>query len=130
MLVIDDEAAVRLSLKSILSERFNVIACADGAQAIAFASEHCGDVYAAFVDYAMPVMDGNRVCSALRTLDATISLIGFSANDDAPFQDPLFARLPKKHLSSEQVLNLAATGVRLAEKLKQAGHPVIDRLGE
>ena len=130
MLVIDDEAAVRLSLKSILSERFHVIACADGAQAIAFASGHSGEVYAAFVDYVMPVMDGDQVCSALRTLDATISLIGFSANDDAPFQDGLFARLSKKHLSSEQVLNIAATGVRLAEKLKQAGHPVINRLGE
>lgn len=130
MLVIDDEAAVRHSLKAILSERFNVVACADGAQALAFASEHSGEVYAAFVDYAMPAMDGNRVCSALRTLDATISLVGFSANEDAPFQGPLFARLSKKNLSSEQVLNLAATGVRMAEQLKHDGRPVIDRLAE
>src|SRR4051812_49233250 len=77
VLVIDDEAAVRHSLKAILSERFNVVACADGAQAITFASEHSGEVYAAFVDYAMPAMDGNQVCSALRTLDATTSLVGF-----------------------------------------------------
>ncbi len=121
ILVIDDEAAVRCSLKAILAERFNVIACDDGAQAIKFASEHSGEVYAAFVDYSMPAMDGNLVCSALRSLDATISLVGFSADENAPFREPLFAMLPKKNLSTEQVLTIAATGVRLAEQLKQDG---------
>ena len=122
MLVIDDEPAVRRSLKAILAERFNVVACADGPQAIKFASDHSGDVYAAFVDYAMPAMDGNVVCSALRALDATISLVGFSGNENAPFHEPLFAMLLKKNISTEHVLELTTMAVRSAEQLKQNGH--------
>ena len=118
VLVVDDEPAVRLSLKSILEERFTVITCADGPEAIKFASEHAGEIYVALVDYAMRPMDGRLVCSALRTLDATISLIGFSGNEDAPFQAPLFATLLKKNLCPEQVVALVTSAIRCSEQLR------------
>ena len=130
VLVIDDEAAVRFSLKSILSERFNVVAFADGREAITFATERSGEVYAAFVDYGMWPMDGSQVCSTLQSLDATISLIGFSANENAPFGCPLFAMLLKKNISIQHVLTLVANAVNHAEKLKQNGHRVIDALAK
>jgi CheY-like chemotaxis protein len=125
VLVVDDEPALRLSLKTIIEQRFKVVTCADGQQAINFASEHTAEVYAAFVDYGMWPMDGSLVCSALRSLDATISLIGSSGNEDAPFQGPLFAKLLKKHLCPEQVMTLATSAVRSSERLRhpRAGRP-------
>ncbi len=122
VLVIDDEPAIRRSLSAILAEHFNVVTCPAGPQAIQFASEHAGEVYAAFVDYAMPTMDGSLVCSELRTLDPTISLVGFSGIENAPFHGPLFAILPKKNISTEHVLALAAMAVQSAEQRRQHGH--------
>src|SRR5690606_23876571 len=95
-----------------------VVACANGPEAIQYASDHRGDVYAAFVDHGMPEMGGNLVCSALRSLDATITLIGFSGSEEAAFPQHIFARLLKKHITPELVLSLAATAVRLAEQLR------------
>jgi CheY-like chemotaxis protein len=117
--VIDDEAAVRLSMKAILGRRFDVVACANGLEAIQYASDHCGEIYAAFVDHGMPEMDGNLVCSALRSLDATISLIGFSGSEEAAFPEAIFAKLLKKHITPELVLTMATTAVRSAERLRR-----------
>ena len=118
VLVVDDEPAVRLSLKTIIEQCFNVVVYPDGPHAIKFAFEHPGEVYAAFVDYGMYPMDGSRVCSALRSLDATISLIGFSGIEDAPFEGPLFATLLKKHLCPEHVMTLVTSAVRSSEQLR------------
>ena len=119
ILVIDDEASVRRSIHAILDSQFKVVACADGPAAIKFVVDHPGEVCAAFVDYGMPGMDGNTVCSELRLVDATISLIGFSGHEEAVFSGPLFARLGKKHISSEGVLALAASAVCSAEQRRQ-----------
>lgn len=119
VLVIDDEEGVRRSLRLILEDRFVVVACSDGAAAIQFATDNPGIVYAAFVDFAMPGMDGNQVCSGLRSLDATISLVGFSGNEDAAFTGPLFANFLKRHVTPESVLALAAKAVRFAEDARR-----------
>lgn len=121
VLIVDDEPAVRLILRTILEERFSVIACGCGSEAVKFASEHPGEVSAAFVDYAMPEMDGNAVCAALRQIDATISLIGFSAHENAPFSSPLFAQLFKRHLPPEHVLAAAVEAVRTAQQARGSG---------
>lgn len=118
VLVVDDEPAVRLSLKSIIDKTFNVADYADGPQAMQYASAHAGEIYAAFVDYGMSPMNGSHVCAALRSLDATISLIGFSGIEDAPFEVPLFATLLKKNISPEHVLTIVTNAVRTSEQLR------------
>jgi len=114
ILIVDDEISVRRSLRAILEEDFNVVLCADGRHAVQFVSDHPGEVFAAFVDYAMPEMDGDVVCSALRALDVTISLVGFSAHEDAPFRVPLFARFAKSQNAMRQVHALAVNAVQHA----------------
>ena len=125
IMVVDDETAVRCSLKAILERRFSVVTCAGGPEAIKFASDHPRQVYAAFVDYGMPAMDGNLVCAALRELDPTIALVGFSGNENAPFQGPLVATLSKRRLSAKHVLELAVTAVRAAAHLRKCGPPAV-----
>jgi CheY-like chemotaxis protein len=120
VLVIDDEPGVRLSLKSILSDRFTVVACVDGEQAIDYARDHPGRVYAAIVDYAMSGMDGDCVCSELRCLDRTISLVGLSADRDAPFRGPLVARLWKKDASPGHVIATTVAAVQTTEQLRKS----------
>jgi len=118
VLVVDDEAGVRLSLKAILRDQFEVVVCSNGEQAINYARENPGRIYVAIVDYTMPGMDGDRVCSELRSLDQTISLIGLSADQDAPFHGPLSAKLWKKNASPESVMAATVTAFEAAEKLK------------
>lgn len=120
VLVVDDDAAIRRAMKVILEKRFQIVLSADGPQAIKFVSDHPGNVSIAFVDYAMPEMNGDLVCAALRSLDATISIIGFSGNDDASFSDQLFAKLLKKNISCEHVLDLTVRAAFAAEQQKRA----------
>jgi CheY-like chemotaxis protein len=63
-LVIDDNAAVRESLKFLLLRKgYAVFVAADGYEAIRLASQHAID--AAMVDVNMPGMNGIEVCRAL-----------------------------------------------------------------
>src|SRR5690606_2132094 len=101
-------------------DQFVVVVCPDGPTAIKFTTAHPGTVYAAFVDFTMPVMDGDQVCSALRALDATISLVGFSGNDCPAFTGPLFANFLKRHVTPESVLTLATKAVQYAENVRGA----------
>lgn len=119
VLIVDDDTAVRLTLRAILEAKFQVVACGSGLEAIKFAAEHPGEVAAAFVDYAMPEMDGSAVCAALHEIDATISLIGFSGREDAPFSSPLSARLFKKHLSPDRVMAAAEDAVRSTQHSRE-----------
>ena len=119
ILVVDDEASVRRSLQAILDRDFSVAAFSNGRDALKFIEDHPGLVQAAFIDYAMPEMDGNAVCADLRTLDSTISLIGFSGNENALFREPLFAKLLKKHISVDHVVELATDAVCLSEQRRR-----------
>ena len=94
--------------------------CSDGPDAIRFVSEHPGEVFAAFVDFAMPEMNGDSVCATIRELDPTISLVGFSGRDDAPFLAPLFAQFVKNEHSFAGVPELAASAVHLAAQKRGA----------
>jgi CheY-like chemotaxis protein len=111
-----------MSFHSILKDRFNVIAFEKGTEALQFIKENPGDAYAAFVDYCMPDMRGDEVCTAIRGLDSRISLIGFSGSDSAHFSEPIFALLHKKFFSVEKVEELAVKAVAYAEELRRTGH--------
>ena len=131
ILVIDDESSVRLSMKAMLQADFEVLTFEKGPEAVRFVTERQGVVSAAFVDYTMPEMSGNRVCAALRALDNTISLIGFSGNEEAQFEGPLFAKLVKKNLSVDQVSKIALSAVSKTEELRDSnrgGRPEVRSL--
>ncbi len=103
----------------MLEPAFTVVAVEDGPSALTHARS--GEVYAAFVDYAMPVMDGRAVCGELKAIDPTISLIGLSANEHADFGQPLFGFVHKNRSSKAEVVEMAARAVSASEQLKKGG---------
>ncbi len=119
VLVIDDAEGARRVLKTMLEDTFTVVALEDGPSAMPYARS--GQVHAAFVDYAMPGMNGSTVCAQLQAIDPTISLIGITANEHADFEHPLFAFVHKNRTSQAELVALAARAVSAAEQKKTGG---------
>lgn len=66
LLVVDDNASVRESLRYVFDQfGFAVVTADNGAEALAFVSQHSID--AALVDVHMPGINGFDVCQELRT---------------------------------------------------------------
>jgi two-component system response regulator FixJ len=82
VLVVDDDLAVRESLKFVLGlEGLEVHACACGADLL----DHPQLMHAAclVLDYQMPEMDGFEVLSALKTRDCRVPVILITSNATA-----------------------------------------------
>ncbi|MDR1335602.1 MAG: response regulator [Tannerella sp.] len=69
ILVVEDNADMRMYLKRILSDRFKVLAAKDGEDALRKASEYIPDLIIS--DVMMPAMDGLELLRALRKNDHT-----------------------------------------------------------
>ncbi len=81
ILVVDDERAIRNSLKEILSdEGYNVDVAEDGATAIDMAEKERYDVI--FCDVKMPNMEGTEVLEKLRTDGVDSAIIMISGHGD------------------------------------------------
>lgn len=81
ILVVDDERAIRNSLKEILSdEGYNVDVAEDGATAIDMAEKERYDVI--FCDIKMPNMEGTEVLEKLRTDGVDSAIIMISGHGD------------------------------------------------
>lgn len=107
------------NLKTILEHAYTVAVFDSGQSALTYAPR--AEIYAAFVDYAMPLMDGAEVCKRLRAIDPTISLIGISGNDRPDFGTGLFVVLEKKHATANKVREIAQRAVEAAARLKNGG---------
>ncbi len=68
-LVIDDNADIRVFLRSLLSQKYRVISAADGREGLRKAQEVVPDVV--ICDVMMPVMDGLECCRLLKTEQPT-----------------------------------------------------------
>lgn len=78
ILVIDDEPAVRESVKSLLErEGYSVYLAADGLEGIEAFQQNNFD--AVLLDLSMPFMSGNLVFARLKAIDDTVPVILFSA---------------------------------------------------
>ena len=81
ILVVDDERAIRNSLKEILSdEGYNVDVAEDGPTAIDMAEKERYDVI--FCDIKMPNMEGTEVLEKLRTDGVDSAIIMISGHGD------------------------------------------------
>lgn len=85
VLVVDDDPDLRILAEIQLSEDFDVVQAADGAECLRMASEHNPDVI--LLDMMMPGMDGAQVLTELSNDDATkdipvIFLSALTGSDD------------------------------------------------
>ena len=79
ILVIDDDRAIRNTLKEILEfENYNVILAEDGKQGLALAQDQSFDLI--FSDIKMPEMDGMELLSALREAEIDCPIVMISGH--------------------------------------------------
>ncbi len=129
ILICDDEADIRDSLKTLLSEEgFDVTAVASGASALAEAPDHD----ALLLDIKMPAQDGMETLAKLRSRGATLPVIMISGHGDIRIaMDAVRAGAAdflEKPLSSEHVLN-ALRRVLDASRLARENEELRRRLG-
>ena len=87
VLVVDDEAAIRLIAQRTLESRgYRVLLAADGGEAIAVFRAHYQLIALVVVDMTMPVLDGVPTIQALARIDPGVRIIaasGIHANEHA-----------------------------------------------
>ncbi|MCC6555305.1 MAG: response regulator transcription factor [Polyangiaceae bacterium] len=84
VLLVDDDPDILESLELLLEERYEIIAAADGATAIAAATSRSLD--AIVLDLMMPVLDGAAVMRELRARSVRVPVLIASAARDVAAQ--------------------------------------------
>ena len=117
ILVVDDEAAIRDTMRMILEyEGHECLVAGSGQEALTIAERDNPDL--AFVDIKMPGMDGLEVLSRLRTSSETLPVVIISAHGTAATAleaGRLGAfRFIEKPLSKDYVLDAVREGLELA----------------
>jgi two-component system chemotaxis response regulator CheY len=78
VLVVDDAAFMRLNLKNILKEQYDIVGEAEnGQQAVEMYQEHNPDIVT--MDITMPVMDGIEAIKAILDIDPDANIVVCSA---------------------------------------------------
>lgn len=79
ILIVDDEKAIRKTLKEILEyEKYDVLEAADGQEAINLVKQKACDLV--FLDIKMPRMDGMEVLEKIRSMELDIPVIMISGH--------------------------------------------------
>ena len=125
ILVVDDEAPMRKMTQQILELfGYRVLLACDGAEAVAIYSQRGTEIAAVITDMTMPVMNGLEAIGILRTMNATLPIIG--ASGLAPIASgPQLASLGVKDILSKpyttpELLNL----VKLVKRVLEGAGPV------
>ena len=83
VLIVDDEPAIRETLREILVQhQYRVLTAADGREAMSLFLKERNSVRLVLTDLAMPVMGGVALVRALRALDPDLKVIAMSGLDD------------------------------------------------
>src|SRR4029077_20749614 len=81
ILLVEDEAAVRMLAKKILAQKgYRVFDAADGAIALRVAAAHVGEIDLVLTDVAMPNLGGRGLVEELRELSPSIRVLFMSGH--------------------------------------------------
>ncbi|MBI4285023.1 MAG: response regulator [Chloroflexi bacterium] len=69
ILVVDDEASIRMLVSSMLSDKYTVLTASDGEEAVSMARTRAPDLI--LMDIMMPKADGYTACSMLKGQEET-----------------------------------------------------------
>ena len=85
ILVVDDDAGIRLTIKKFLEfskvAHFEVVQAADGGEALKSVQEF-GRFDLILLDIEMPDMDGFEVCRTIRAVDSSVPIVFVTAHAD------------------------------------------------
>lgn len=92
ILVIDDEAEVRMLLKDVLEELgFDVLVAQNGMEGLVMFEQHQQDLRLVFVDYSMPRLGGNEFVAESKKLSKTVPVVLMSGYGEAEMSKHLDA---------------------------------------
>ena len=82
MLVVDDEASIRLITQQTLETfGYRVITACNGAEAVALYARQPQQIALVLTDMMMPVMDGAAIIQVLRSINPAVKIIAASGID-------------------------------------------------
>ena len=81
VLIVDDEAGIRDSLRLLLKQNFDVMVAADGEQALGMIQEEPPDLI--LLDLMMPRLDGMETLKRLREQENRIPVVMLTATNTA-----------------------------------------------
>jgi CheY-like chemotaxis protein len=83
ILVVDDETAVRESLRRTLERHgYRVLEASHGAEALAVFARNEGRIQLILTDMMMPVMNGPALVQAVRSIDLRVPIVGMTGLAD------------------------------------------------
>jgi PAS domain S-box-containing protein len=94
VLVVDDEESVRTTIRRILLRQgYTVLTAEHGAEALALAGSHDGDVHLLLTDLSMPVMGGRELMDEFRSRWPGVPVVCMSGySQDAALREELSSR--------------------------------------
>jgi CheY-like chemotaxis protein len=82
ILLAEDESAIREGTQEALEAYgYQVMAAADGAEALSFYAQHRGEIHVVLIDLVMPIMDGLTMIRVLQRMDPSVKVIATSGMD-------------------------------------------------
>ena len=83
VLLVDDDEAVRTTTRRLLQyQKFTVLEARNGEEALRLFNAERHRVTVILTDVRMPVMDGVRLATEVRAIDATFPIVFFSGYDE------------------------------------------------
>ena len=121
ILVVDDEAPIRLSLRAVLERHgYRVLTASDGAEALSVFLQHRDSVRVVLTDVMMPVMGGIPLIRALRVASKNLNILAMSGLQDSAQRGELEASgvltVLQKPCSPEDLLAAVAAQLPSAGK--------------
>jgi signal transduction histidine kinase/DNA-binding NarL/FixJ family response regulator len=108
ILLIEDEITIlTLGKEALGAAGYNVLTAKNGAEGIAIYSLKRASIALVVTDLNMPVMDGDALTGALRTINPGVRILGTSGNDSAPgFEETVNAYLHKPYSTHDLLLQI------------------------
>ncbi len=93
VLVVDDEEAIRTSLRRVLEDHgYRVMLAAHGEEALKVFAQHRAEVRVLLTDLMMPGVSGYELSQAVRAIDADVPIVVMSGLQDRERSDELAAQ--------------------------------------
>ena len=90
MLVVDDEASIRATLRHVLeSHRYRVVTAADGREALNILHQRLGEIRLVLTDLMMPLMSGSALIRAAQVLAPGLKFVAMIGLQNKEQQEEL-----------------------------------------